>query len=492
MTIRKHVCRIFALALAIAVQLTSCNKKTEEPENTYSPASNVALTGFSLKAYPEVAPDLDSVYFAIDLRKAEVFNADSLPVGTVISNLVPVLTYPSTVKGVQIQAANGVFDYIASPGTGMDMSDGLKITLTSADGLTSRTYNVKINVHRQNPSSFLWNQDNIGTLPGAANPTEQKTLMFKGVAMCYTAGLDNTLYLSRASAGNRSWQTERLDLPFKPQLQTMAAGEERLFVLAESGELFTSTDGMSWTSTGKIWQSITGAYLESVTGIATSGDNYIHTAWPDGSLPESPLEKDFPLDGFTNSGTITTQWSPWPTIILYGGVKEDNSISNATWGFDGERWSIISSNHGPAIYGATLVPYWLARKTSTSWVTDDRDAWLLVGGIGANGGINSRIWYSFDNGVNWTEGPEEMSLPDNGAAIICADALVDIEARSASALDWAKARRRMNVKVEGTEILWECPVIYFFGGKDPRVNHPYVNTDIRRGALAKFTFTPLI
>lgn len=492
MTIRKHVCRIFALALAIAIQLTSCNKKTEEPENTYNPASNVALTGFSLKAYPEVAANLDSVYFAIDLRKAEVFNADSLPVGTVISNLVPVLTYPSTVKAVQIEAANGVFDYIASPGTGMDMSDGLKITLTSADGLTSRTYNVKINVHRQNPSAFLWNQDKIGTLPGAESPIDQKTLIFKGEALCYTIGIDNSLYLSRASAQSRSWQTEMLDLLFKPHLRTMAAGEENLFVLSDSGELFTSPDGISWTSTGKIWQSITGAYLGSVTGIAASGDNYIHTAWPEGSLPETPMEADFPLEGFTNSGTVTTPWSPWPTMILYGGVKQDNGISDATWGFDGERWSIISSNQGPAIYGATLVPYWLARKTSTSWITDDRDAWLLIGGTDADGEANSRIWYSFDNGVNWTMGPEEMSLPENGATIINADALVDIEARSASALDWAKARRRMNVKVEGTEILWECPIIYFFGGKDPRVNHPFVDTDIRRGALAKFTFIPLI
>lgn len=492
MNIRTISSRFALCALAVAALLTACNKKKDEPEQAYTPASNVALSGFALRPYPEIAQNLDSVYFAIDLNRAEVFNADSLPVGTVISNLVPVLTYPSTVAAVSIQAKNGTFDYIASPGTGMDMSDGLKITLTAKDGTTSRTYNVKINVHKQNPASFLWNQEQVATLPGGREAIDQKTLRFRDEVLCFTHNLGAGIHLSRTCSENRTWTTTTLSLTFEPNLRTLVAAEERLYVLSINGELFESSDGVTWNSTSQKWKNITGCYLGSVTGLAEKNGVLTHTSWPLGQLPEYPAEQDFPVNGFSNPGMVTSEWSPWPTLILCGGVTDGEELSAATWGFDGERWSVISTNHAPALFGATLIPYWMACPTTSHWLTADRDAWLLVGGLDKNNSVNRKIWYSLDNGVNWNEGAEGMTLPENCDMFVDTDAIVDLEPRSASALDWMQSRRKMNARVEGTEILWECPVIYFFGGRNPMINNPFVSTEIRRGALAKFTFIPIV
>lgn len=500
MTIKKLVCGITLGALASTTFLASCNKKKEEAEPAYTAATNVSLTSFTLKHDSENEVGgirLDSVFFAIDIREGVVFNADSLPVGTKTDNMVPVLKYPSSVKSVVIEAKNGVFDYIASPGTAMDLSEGLKITLTSENGASSRTYNVKINVHNQNPAQFLWSQESVAQLPGGiTNPLQQKTLLFGGETYCFVQGTQGSIALSKSSKENPGWITRMLQLGFEPELRSMTATGNALYVLSTQGQLYESSNGVNWTWTGKIWRSIVASYMDAVSGICADGTGFKHTCWPEGSLPESTLETDFPVEGFTNAGIVTTDWSPVPTIFICGGKTQASAMSKSVWGFDGTRWSKISSGPAPAVTGGILVPYWLARKTSTQWNYDDRDAWLLIGGVDEQGEFSDRIWYSFDNGVNWRRGEDEMAVPSPstaaGPVLVDADALVELEARKASALDWKKSRKLQGPTIEGTEILWECPLIYFFGGKDQRMNQPYVCDGIWRGALARYTFIPAV
>ncbi|MDE7409414.1 MAG: hypothetical protein K2N09_05265, partial [Muribaculaceae bacterium] len=57
------------------------------------PGSSVAVTKFSLKSKKGSNVKLDSVFFSIDLNRGVIFNADSLPVGTDVTKLVPVIGY---------------------------------------------------------------------------------------------------------------------------------------------------------------------------------------------------------------------------------------------------------------------------------------------------------------------------------------------------------------------------------------------------------------
>ncbi len=490
MTMKKR-CHFFPLLAAIATLLLSaCNSKSDEEEAVYTPSTNVAVTAFSLKANSDVAPKLDSVFFAIDLREGVIFNADSLPVGTDISSLVPVITYPSTVGAASIETVNGTFDYISFPGTAHNFTGPVKLTLTAQDGTTQRSYNIKINVHKQNPAQLLWSQTSLSKLPATdSNPAKQKTFRFKESTYCYVADADGTLKLSTIDDGAAEWTSSTLAIPFKPDLRSATPGDNRIYILSTEGELYSSEDGKSWTDCGIKWECITGAYLESVTGIRTESGRRIHTAWPTGSLPESDTSEMFPVSGFTNCGTIITDWSPWPSIFVYGGQLENGQLSESSWGFDGEKWAIISANKGPAIENAMLIPYWLSRPTSTMWLTDDRDAWLLIGGTNSDGTYNRNVWYSYDNGVNWFKGADTLTLPEELPGFSNADAVVYLQPRSASAEGWKKSPRRLPVTVEGTTILWECPEIYIYGGELP--TGETANTTWR-ATLARFTFTPII
>ena len=74
------------------IAMTACNKDDNDINNTasmYVPA--VAVTRFYLKADSKVMNNLDSVFFSIDLENGVIFNADSLPKGTKISTLIPLL-----------------------------------------------------------------------------------------------------------------------------------------------------------------------------------------------------------------------------------------------------------------------------------------------------------------------------------------------------------------------------------------------------------------
>ncbi len=82
--------------------LSSCNKKTETEEEIYMPASTVAVTNFSLKSKKGTKVSLDSIFFSIDLNRGVIFNADSLPVGTDVTKLVPVISYTSSASSVTL------------------------------------------------------------------------------------------------------------------------------------------------------------------------------------------------------------------------------------------------------------------------------------------------------------------------------------------------------------------------------------------------------
>ncbi len=491
MSIQKLRLYIPVWGLLTLLLLGACNSKKEEVEEVYTPSGNVAVTAFSLKANSDVAPKLDSVFFAIDLNARIIFNADSLPVGANVKSLVPVISYPSTVGAVEIKAGDKTVNYIETPSSEIDFTNPVTLTLTAADGSASRSYTVKVNVHQQNPAQLLWSQQAVSQLPGTVDsPATQKTLKFKEEVLCFILGEDGRLNLNRAMEPDDSWTSAAIQLPFTPDLRSICAGQNSLFMLSQTGELFSSADGADWNACGASqWKVITGPYLDGVTGIREESGKLIHTSWGAGDIPESEVEDDFPISGFTSAATVISPWSPWPTIFVYGGRHKDGSLSGHSWGFDGESWTRMSSSEGPAVEDAILIPYWISRSTSTMWVTDDRDAWLIIGGRKEDGTPNREVWYSLDNGVNWKSGGANMTQPEEMPGFISADGIVSLKKRSASAVDFKEGMRRLNVSVEGTTILWECPLIFIFGGVDDQGQT--ANT-IWRAALARYTFTPII
>lgn len=485
------------------VAMTSCNEKSEENEPAYQPSLSVAVKSFKLNPNARVLANLDSVFFSIDLDRAIIFNADSLPKGTNIEKLVPVISFPSTVETAEIIMEGGNFrqgtvNYKTNPSDTIDFSGRVTLRLTAGQGSLTRDYDIRVNVHKAVADSLMWDHLADASLPSRyPNPQHQKTVAFKDKVYCLIEENNgsNTL-ATTADIAAQQWNKTVANLPAQADISSFTASEDSLYILSVKGVLYSSADGMTWTATGATdWLHILGGYGKSILGISKAQDGtYLHDMYPapDGFLPTA-LESDFPLAATSNVLSFSSKWADRPYAFFTGGQRDDKTMAD-TWAYDGNSWAKISNTPLPAMSGSLLVPYFVYRKTSTSWIQTEYSVTLCLGGRLADGRLSRKVYLSYDSGVNWTEAGALMQLPDVLPSFYAADAVVQTSPMQSTIDIWAKhdtpqpVGAKINYFVDGSQVEWDCPYIYMFGGysTDGRLS-----PTIRRAVLARLTFSPL-
>lgn len=488
------------MTLSLSFLFSGCNAKEEDEENTYVASPSVAVNGFTLDAKPSVLAHLDSVFFTIDLKNGVIFNADSLPMGTDVSAISAKITIPSSVTSAEIEMTGGInrtgsFDYKANSADTIDFTGRVVLTLSADDGL-SKKYRLKVNVHKTNPDSLQWDAHAFASLPSRMkNPKTQKTVSLDGKTYSFIEEADGSRTLAvTSSVRSAEWTKSSLALPFAPASwndATIGTSHGSIFMVDANSHLWQSPDGLSWTDTGVRFSLIIGDFNNSLLGIYTDASgSAFHTRFPaDAAHPDSALESNFPLRGFSNFGVYTSRWSQEPTGFLAGGVDAEGKTLPYSWGFDGNQWTIISSaNTLPEIKNVRIVPYFIYRKTTSAWLQTEYSIWMAIGGTLADGSSNKTVYMTYDNGVNWGKAPQGLQLPESLPSLTLADFILDSSPKTADLSDaWTKARR-LPYSVDGNIVGWDCPYIYTFGGLDADGN---LNGEILRAVLARLTFAPL-
>lgn len=495
---------LLMISVAIAV-LAGCNKEEDPTLHTVNmnvPA--VAVTNFYLRPDTKVLANLDSVFFSIDLENGVIFNADSLPKGTNVEKLIPVITFSSTVETATIEMTGGnvrtgSVDYKKNPTDSIDFSGRVQLTLTSTDDL-SRTYELRVNVHKAAPDSLTWGEMAYAKLPSRmASPRRQRTLSGQNNIWSVIEESDGSYTLASTSdLFEYVWNKRQVSLPAGGRLETLALADGKFYILDTDGRLFSALpQDMNWSDTGERWVSMTGVYDEHVLGIALKDGKLMHTHYPAGGGIANPeMQPGFPVRNQTPMQTIENSWSNEPTAFLFGGEMADGQLSSAVWAFDGENWIEIANGGIPALSGAILCPYYTYRKTSTSWIQTEYRTWLLFGGRKADGTLNHTLYISYDSGVTWREGSSQLQLPDFIPALTGGDCIVgSIRFESDLANAWTRAIapktgiKRVAYEVDGYNISWACPYIFIFGGE---MTDGTLNDNVWRGVLERLRFTPLI
>ena len=502
----RRVAAAFA-ALAACGLIGACNAKDEPASGSQTQVATdvnaVAITSFSLQADKDVMSGLDSVFFSIDTKNGIIFNADSLPKGTDVKKLKTKIQFYNAVSVAEYTMENGTHrtgtsDYRTQPNDTIDFTGDVSLKVVSGDSKTQLTYRIKVNVHKMDPDSLAWAEMAVAKLPSRlASPRRQTTVQFASGAACLIEESDGSWTMAKATEESPEWSKQPVAFAFTPDVRSFAASDDALYVLDDQGTLHSSPDGVQWTSTGKKWVAVTGGYAGYVLGIVSDGNGMRHTSYPaDGALPESALEPGFPVSGSTTVITVENRWAEWPAGILSGGRDAEGNVSGATWAFDGSVWARISETAVPAVEGAVMVPYFAFRKTSGRWKLNEFSVLMLFGGRLADGSMNRKTYISYDNGVNWREGSQQLVLPDFIPAVWLADAVIMEKEMSGSLSGWAKmpalrlpAGARVKYETEGDEIRWDCPYIYLFGGFGSEGG---LNDSVWRGALNRLTFKPII
>lgn len=486
------------LFVSAFVLMSACNKDSDTEQ--YTDESTLAVTGFSLKADSK-NPGLDSAYFAIDLNRGVIYNADSLKPGTRINKLIPVIKFSSEVESAIIKmeggtTRNGEVEYKETATDSIDFTGSVTLTLTQ--GEYSRTYRIKVNVHNEYADSLCWNEAARTELPSRLpDPVKQKTVALADTtAVSIIQESDGTFTLATSKdLYTGVWDKKQITFPFTPDLETLLAAGEDLYILDSDGKLFKRDLNDNWTAVGPVWISTIGSYLDTAIGLRYNEDGKIVFAqYPLKNLVEREIPTDFPVSGYSDFVTLANKWTLSPVAFFMGGIKADGTLSPATWAFDGAEWICLNDGDIPALEQASLIPYYYYRATS-SGKHDEFRVWMLLGGRKNDNSINRTVYISLDNGVHWQAGSTLLQLPDAIPDMWGCNNIVASAPMSANIADNWKIRFRRNgrtrlpYQVDGNIISWECPYIFLIGGTG---NDGRLCNSIWRGVLSRLTFVPII
>lgn len=494
------------LPLGAAMLLNACNSDSDDSNTNigYVEPTDMAVTGFSIKADTRILSGLDTVFFSIDLNRGIIYNADSLPKGTRVTDLIPVIKYSNYVSSATIKMEGGSkrtgeFDYRNNPNDSVDFTGDVTLTLTTTTG-NSRTYDLKVNVHTTEPDSLCWSTTAMSALPSRGEaPRAQRTVTFGGRATCLIQEKDGSYTLATTTDPySAPWTRQAVQLPFTPKVRSFTASDENLWLLAEDGLLYCSSDGLNWQPTTQRLHNILCGYGSSLLGIERESNSYYITD-ATGALPRIALPEGFPIEDFSNTCSYQSKWMQQPVSLLCGGVTANGHVSSAVWAFDGTSWATLNSNSLPALRGSVLVPYYTYRRTGSSWIYSEFSTLFMIGGMDADGALNRETYISYDNGVSWAKAPALLRMPEFIPASWQLDQTVLSQPMQADLIPtkgWSEMpeRRlpgwyRVATQVDGNLIRWECPYIYLFGGCDAE---GALHNTIWRGLINRLSFTPII
>ena len=500
--------RKFPLYILLSVLVTSLFMSCEDNgyEDSYENAlsASTAITSFSLLANDDVMENLDSVFFTIDLKNAEIYNADSLPMGTDVSKLCVSMTY-ATASSAKFYVTGGAVmedeSFTYSDEDSIDFTGDVKFTIVSEDLTSTRTYSIKVNVHKVEPDSLYWGMPARRNLPSYQTPVAQKTVQFNDDVYCLIKQASSYVISVSDDVSLNRWTKTTITLPFEPRLESFTATDNALYILDSNNALYISTDGKNWSSCGTTLYNIIGSYENRLLGVVKDNGVYKHTEYPmPAGYEQEAVPANFPIEGMSQMVNLVSKWSVSEQRVLIGGKTSMGSFSGATWGFDGERWGEISRVGIPGVKGATLVSYYYTYLDENNLRSYQYPALLAMGGAlrGVNK-MNEKVYISSDNGITWAEASETLQLPDyiedftNAQALVFNSTLTD--ARSSELTGWidmpvTKLPASLRYRSRAIEPItsWECPYIYLFGGIN--VNGALTNS-IWRGVINRLTFKPL-
>lgn len=490
----KKLAKLSFASLMIASVLASCNSDVPVAENT---VSSVAVKSFTIASSKEIAANLDSVFFSIDLVNAQIFNADSLPYGTRVDKVVPTLTATDGLSKAEfvVRRANGtdtVYNYLTNPGDTIDFSNGpVYFDVASPSGTVSRRYTINVNVHKEISDSLVWTS--LATAPLASTldkpAAQHSSSNSKGYYTLTRKGNEWSFASATHPAG--PWTSESATLPATADINSFTAAEEGFFILDNSlntpfqKPLLISDDGKTWTSTGLTWAAIYSAYDNYLVGAREVEGEFVTDTYPQTNCFDN-LPEGMPVSGFSAAVRFSFPMSSAEQLVLVGGRDAKGNLSNAAWGFDGQVWTKMTSRVLPSeLENMCLVPFYVFVENGVYRVRKE-SVLLAFGGNDAKG-VNRTLYLSNDFGISWTKAPALLQMPEVMPSFSNAQAFVAVTPMSISrAWDGWKAVAASRATQPITS--WDCPYIYLFGAQQADGS---LSPNIWRGTINRLMYKPL-
>lgn len=400
--------------MAATFLLTSClEDNTEEEATAYASIVSFSINNLKAQVTDTNASGEDTTYtvtvtgslypFSIDHVNGEIYNRDSLPVGTDITKATVDIGY----EGLYIVYGEGDEMRYYSTTDSIDFTSPVRFTVYATDGVSNRTYYIRLNVHQTNSESLVWEQPAQNGFPGEGM-TEQKAVT-QGDRLYVLAQHNGTTALtSTLLTDGRVWTalTPVTGLADEADCHTLTALDDNFYLLA-GGKLYNSNDCATWLPCNE---------ESSFSDIIGTADGQLYLRAGDTVLAGTPDEgwttiqqvdeTVFPLSPSVISSALTTNHHITRTTLV--GIPEGYTADTCAVVWTKLSTESVWTYYNNSQYGCPL----LEDLTVVGW----EGKLYAFGGksLNRNKVIEpfEAIFTSTDGGITWQRQASHMGLPD--------------------------------------------------------------------------------
>lgn len=409
----------FILLMTAGLSLSSCLGGDDDTNIEYT--HDTAITAFSLgtltRYYSGTSTSTgnDTTYsaevtgsnykFYIDQTTRQIYNPDSLPVGTKTSAVLATITAKQSSPLVWVLKNQSEEDSLAyySSSDSIDFSTPRTIRVYNNDLTAYSTYTITVNVHQEERDAFVWHSLNVVRNSGLAALSEMKAVAANG--RVYVFGKANNNLKIYQSGNGKTWTAVSPNVDLSADAYKSAVAKDGIVYIVNNGVVMKSTDAENWeeiTTDASLLQLVGASgknlYAYTASGISVSKDNGATWAAEELDADASYL----PTNNISMTITAVRSTKNAENLLLVGNRDESMNDTIATlWtrtvdyndGADAGKWNYVEYE---ANQGGKL-PY---LKTLQVAVNDS--GYVALGAGKYSNGMKAK-WLTSKNGLTWYE-----------------------------------------------------------------------------------------
>ena len=376
-------------------------------------SSDAQIYTFSLS---DTTALLENTKFSIDQINGLIFNADSLPYGTIIGNVKCNITTKNASKIIIYPEALDNEPIVWNGSDSIDFSKPVKFELYAQDGHTTKNYLAKVNVYSIKADSFVWEKISDDMISG--NFLQQRTVLMPDSFFYSFVKRASAfeLYCTFVKDGSLGPQKTLTNFPTNANVETLQKCGTKFYISDSEGHLFESSDiesqenEIAWAKIDQLdpLVAILGALDNDNLEIIVNNSGILSLVTFNCStrtiLQRENLPSGFPIKEFSSTNYERNFLSH---LVVIGGIDESGNILNNVWTktkypSQTKNWFRVvgpTSGQLPARAGAICLPY------------DDK--LMFIGGMDASGNCLKDIYFSSDQGLNWVLSDSLQVMPED-------------------------------------------------------------------------------
>lgn len=241
------------LLTTIPFLVGSCMSDKEVEYNDYCYISGVSLGSIKREVHLLDSLGNDTIIqtsytgsnydMTVNHRDLTIENRDSLLYGSLLRAVLVDITYAGSRLVYRIKDDADSIWKSYSPEDSMDLRKPVELLVIANDGLSTRNYTLKLNVHQLEGDSLFWNKVS-NAVPQLQGMSQQQALMIQD-RLTVLGKKGNAITLAERTADG-TWNESATNLPVEANVTTAIKRGNTFYISTTDGDIYTTQDAKDW------------------------------------------------------------------------------------------------------------------------------------------------------------------------------------------------------------------------------------------------------